>query len=152
MFNQIKLILMFCLLWCGTSVNSSAEPITEFQEQMEKLKGRIVYVDFWASWCTPCRKSFPWLNQLQQQYQHQDFTVLSINLDNKADLAAEFLQTTPANFHIIFDPSGALMRKFNISGLPASILFNKAGQLVSRHSGFNPLKQQQYQQEILSLL
>ncbi len=140
------LLLISVLLNCS-STNATDVKI-QFEQSMAQNKGKVVYLDFWASWCVPCRKSFPWMNSMQEKYQHQGLVVLSINLDAKLELAKQFLQTTPANFAIIYDTKGTLAKEFQLKGMPSSYLFNRQGNLVSTHWGFNDIKQQKYQQEI----
>jgi len=127
-------------------------PSNEFEQTMERHKGKVVYVDFWASWCVPCRKSFPWMNEMQSKYQEQGLVVLSINLDAQVELAERFLQQNPANFDIIYDAKGILAKKFQLKGMPSSYLFDRQGQLISAHSGFNGEKQKKYQKEISQAL
>jgi thiol-disulfide isomerase/thioredoxin len=124
----------------------------EFELTLAQHKGKVIYVDFWASWCGPCRKSFPWMNAMQSKYQDQAFTVLSVNLDNSKDLAAKFLQTSPADFPILYDAKGKLAKKFNIKGMPSSYLINKAGKIVSAHVGFTQSKKMKYEAEIKHLI
>jgi thiol-disulfide isomerase/thioredoxin len=139
--------LALSLLISGNIANAN-EPIIEFEQAMAQYKGKVVYVDFWASWCVPCRKSFPWMNALQTKHQEQGFVVLSINLDAEKRLAQNFLQQIPANFAIIYDAKGKLARQFKIKGMPSSYLFDRQGKLISAHSGFNGKKQQEYENEI----
>ena len=139
--------LALSLLISGNIANAN-EPIIEFEQAMAQYKGKVVYVDFWASWCVPCRKSFPWMNALQTKHQEQGFVVLSINLDAEKRLAQNFLQQVPANFAIIYDAKGKLARQFKIKGMPSSYLFDRQGKLISAHSGFNGKKQQEYENEI----
>ncbi|ALO36095.1 thioredoxin [Colwellia sp. MT41] len=142
-------LISFLLILSALPSNANAnEPMEEFEQAMAKYQGKIVYLDFWASWCVPCRKSFPWMNAMQSKYQEQGFVVLSINLDAQAALAEQFLQQTPANFAVIFDAKGILAKKFQLKGMPSSYLFDRQGKLISAHSGFNGKKQQKYQQEI----
>ncbi|NQZ79935.1 MAG: TlpA family protein disulfide reductase [Colwellia sp.] len=123
--------------------NPLAQAITEH-------KGKVIYLDFWASWCGPCRQSFPWLNDMQDKY--KNLKIISINLDNDKRLADEFLTATPANFTVIYDPKGKLAKQYKIKGMPSSYLINKAGELVGAHSGFSVSKQDKYEQEIILLL
>jgi thiol-disulfide isomerase/thioredoxin len=152
MSNSIKtlatllLITTTLLFTCKSSYAN--DPVNEFEQTMEQHKGKVVYVDFWASWCVPCRKSFPWMNVMQAKHQDQGLVVLSINLDAQATLAEKFLLQTPANFAIIYDPKGALAKKFKLKGMPSSYLFNREGKLISAHSGFNAKKQKKYEHEI----
>ena len=145
LFKTLFLTLSF-LLSCH--IANANEPIIEFDQAMAQHKGKVVYVDFWASWCVPCRKSFPWMNAIQTKHQEQGFVVLSINLDAEEKLAKIFLQQTPANFAIIYDTKGKLARQFKIKGMPSSYLFDRQGKLISAHTGFNGKKQQQYKNEI----
>jgi len=152
MYHQLKalknllLITLVFLFTCQSVYASNA--LDEFEQVMEQHKGKIVYVDFWASWCVPCRKSFPWMNSMQAKHKEKGLVVLSINLDAQVELAEKFLQQTPANFAIIYDAKGRLAKKFKLKGMPSSYLFNRQGKLISAHSGFNGKKQQMYQQEI----
>ncbi|WP_057832778.1 TlpA disulfide reductase family protein [Colwellia sp. TT2012] len=146
------LISFLLILSALPSYANANEPMEEFEQAMAKYQGKIVYLDFWASWCVPCRKSFPWMNAMQNKYQEQGFVVLSINLDAQVALAEQFLQQTPANFAVIFDAKGILAKKFQLKGMPSSYLFDRQGKLISAHSGFNDKKQQKYQQEIVQAL
>ncbi|MFT5755996.1 MAG: thiol-disulfide isomerase/thioredoxin [Alteromonadaceae bacterium] len=124
--------------------------VNELEQLIIENRGKVVYLDFWASWCGPCRESFPWLNEMQSK--HKNLKIISINLDNDKHLADEFLTKIPANFTVIYDPKGRLAKKYKIKGMPSSYLVNKEGNLVSAHSGFSISKQVQYEQEIKRLL
>jgi thiol-disulfide isomerase/thioredoxin len=71
-------------------------------------RGKVVYVDFWASWCAPCKQSFPWLGNLVREYASQNFVVIGVNVDKDRDRADRFLNETPADFPIVYDPKGQL--------------------------------------------
>jgi len=143
---KLVIVAISLMLIC---INANANnPEDEFLHAMEKNKGKVVYLDFWASWCVPCRKSFPWMNIMQEKYQQQGFVVLSINLDAQVTFAEQFLQQNPANFDVIYDAKGVLAKKFQLKGMPSSYLFDRHGNIISAHSGFNGKKQQKYQQEI----
>lgn len=131
---------------------SFADTLSDFESQVARHKGKVIYVDFWASWCIPCRKSFPWMNDMQAKYADKNFTILSVNLDAESDLAEKFLKETPAQFPIFYDPKGKVARAFKLKGMPSSFIMNKEGKIVSTHVGFTEEKQQQYQQEIVNLL
>lgn len=116
------------------------------------LKGKVVYVDFWASWCKPCRQSFPWMNQMQEKYASAGLQIIAINLDAEPDLAQGFLAKVPANMPIVYDPQGKIAKEYQLLGMPSSYLIDKNGQLRLTHKGFFSQKQAQYEQEINSLL
>lgn len=127
--------------------NAQAETLT-----LEEFKGKVVYVDFWASWCGPCRKSFPWMNAMHAKYAQQGLAIVAINLDSDKALADKFLSRLPANFHIRFDPEGSTATAFDLQGMPSSYLFNKKGELVQSHIGFFTEYTDQYEQELITLL
>ncbi|MDO6641046.1 TlpA disulfide reductase family protein [Shewanella sp. 5_MG-2023] len=122
------------------------------ETSLQEFAGKVVYVDFWASWCGPCRKSFPWMNQMQAKYQQQGFEVVAINLDVDTELAHEFLTKIPANFNLRFNPEGDVAREFDLPGMPSSYLFNRQGELVQRHVGFFDKNKPAYEHEIQLLL
>ncbi len=152
MYNLLKMMtrltFLVSIFLCSINTTHAQAPLMEFEQAMEKYKGKVVYLDFWASWCVPCRKSFPWMNTIKKKYQQQGLIVLSVNLDADAKLAEKFLQQTPADFAIIYDAKGSLAKKFQLKGMPSSYLFNRQGKLISAHTGFNGQKQRLYQQEI----
>ena len=152
MSNSLKVLANIILLTMALSFISNGAranaPLLEFEQAMAQNIGKVVYVDFWASWCVPCRKSFPWMNTMQAKHQDQGLVVLSINLDAQVSLAEKFLLASPANFAIIYDAKGVLAKKFKLKGMPSSYLFNREGKLISAHSGFNAKKQQKYEHEI----
>lgn len=131
---------------------AKVDTVKLLSQQLEELKGSVVYVDFWSSWCIPCQKSFPWMNKLQHKYQAQGLVVLSINLDHDRTLANEFLTRNPATFPIIYDPKGLIARKYKLKGMPSSFIIDRAGRIVSAHVGFSKQKSIAYEQEITQLL
>jgi len=131
---------------------SQADTLSDFETQLAQYKGKVVYVDFWASWCVPCRKSFPWMNDMQKQYADEDFTILSVNLDAQQSLAKDFLTEVKANFPVFYDPKGKVAKAFKLKGMPSSFIVNKAGEIVSAHVGFTESKKAKYQTEIEDLL
>jgi thiol-disulfide isomerase/thioredoxin len=136
----------------NVNVSTDSNTIELLDQHLTNEIGNVVYVDFWASWCIPCRKSFPWMNNLKAQYQAQGLTILSINLDHSRALADEFLSEVAANFPVIYDPKGLIARKYQLKGMPSSFIINRQGQIVSAHVGFNQEKQLAYEKEIQTLL
>lgn len=157
MIKNFKTCLFFIIfisyaspLWATDDANSDTVQLLD--EQLKIAKGKVVYIDFWASWCIPCRKSFPWLNNLKAKYQQQGLTILSINLDHSRVLADEFLAQIPADFPVIYDPKGLIARKYKLKGMPSSFIVNRQGEIVSAHVGFNQQKKLSYEKEINALL
>ena len=110
---------------------AKGEPIA-----LDKLRGQVVYVDFWASWCGPCKRSFPWMNELAQRYGASGLTVVAVNVDKKREDAAKFLAATPGAFTIVYDPAGSVASSYDVKGMPTSYLVDRAGRVVAVDSGF----------------
>jgi thiol-disulfide isomerase/thioredoxin len=119
---------------------------------LESLRGRVVYVDFWASWCGPCKRSFPWMNELTQRYGAQGFTVVAINVDKKREDAERFLAQTPAQFTIVYDPAGATPSSFGVKGMPSSYLIDAKGNVIAVEQGFRDEQKGTIEQRIKSLV
>ena len=99
-------------------------------------RGQWVYLDFWASWCTPCRLSFPWMNQLQREWAPKGLQIVAINLDSQRDKALQFLQRHPAQFTVLWDAAGHSAKAYDVQAMPMSYLIDTQGQIVSAHRGF----------------
>jgi cytochrome c biogenesis protein CcmG, thiol:disulfide interchange protein DsbE len=107
---------------------------------LDSLRGRVVYVDFWASWCEPCRRSFPWLNALRERYADRGLTIVAINLDKDRHAADAFLEKFPASFLVAYDPAGKTAEAYRVSAMPSSFLIGPTGTLLSSHAGFDSRK------------
>lgn len=106
------------------------------QISLTDYRGQIVYLDFWASWCQPCRKSFTWMNKMQSLYGKQGFKVIAINLDEEREKAEKFLKVIPANFDVAFDPHGNTARAYNVRAMPSSYIIDKNGNVIHANLGF----------------
>src|SRR3954451_14360150 len=91
---------------------------------LDKLRGKIVFVDFWASWCGPCRYSFPWMAEMQKKYGASGFAVVAINVDKRRGDAERFLQTMPAPFTVVFDPVGVTPTAWKVKAMPSSYVID----------------------------
>ncbi len=105
---------------------------------LEALRGKVVLLDFWASWCGPCRQSFPLYEKLRAEMPAKDFTLLAINLDEMTDGPAAFLYEHPVSYTSLADPSGDVAKKFGLIGMPTSFVIDRDGVVRSRHTGFKP--------------
>jgi len=104
---------------------------------LEGLRGRLVYVDFWASWCAPCQASFPWLQSMHDRFASRGLTIVAINLDKAREFADEFLRRHPAPFLVAFDPAGKTAEAFEVGVMPSSYLVDPAGRIVHVQPGFD---------------
>lgn len=101
------------------------------------LLGQWVYLDFWASWCGPCKQSFPWMGQLQQQMRDAKLQVVAVSLDKQSQPIERFLRQFPGHVSVAWDPAAETAKRFDVQAMPSSYLINPAGQVVWRHRGFH---------------
>lgn len=107
---------------------------------LEALRGKLVYVDFWASWCGPCRMSFPWMKSLHERFAARGLAVVAINLDKSRADAIDFLHEYPAPFLVAFDPLGKSAEAFEVPSMPTSFLIGPTGEILHVEAGFDPKK------------
>lgn len=100
------------------------------------LDGRVVYIDFWASWCTTCRKSFPELNELHAELKNRGIVFIGINTDEDPALAERFLSTTPVDFLILSDKTQNVVGQFNPTGFPTAYVIDKQGRVHTVKEGY----------------
>lgn len=116
------------------------------------VAGKVVYVDFWASWCGPCRQSFPWLKTLHERYAAKGLAIVAINLDKERDAAQAFLLEFPAPFLVAFDPSGQTAEAFHVATMPSSYLVGADGAILHTVAGFDPGETAAVEQKISEAL
>lgn len=120
--------------------------------KISDLKGEVVYVDFWATWCPPCRQSFPWMEEMHQRYSDLGFKIVAISLDNKRDVVDQFLKTMTTSFTIAHDPGGESANAFQVKGMPSSYLIDRKGNIHLTHMGFNDRDKAKLESEIKDLI
>jgi thiol-disulfide isomerase/thioredoxin len=132
-------LFLIALLVQGSSVWAveAGKPLPDLGlAEVQKTKGQYIYIDYWASWCGPCRQSFPWMNALQAKLGPKGLKVVAVNVDAKRADADKFLTHTPAQFTIAYDPQGESAKKLAIKTMPTSMLVSPEGRVLFVHSGF----------------
>ena len=119
---------------------------------LERLRGQVVYVDFWASWCGPCRRSFPWMNEMQRRYGGRGLAIVAINVDKSPADAARFLELNPAQFAVAYDHAGATPLAYAVQGMPSSYLIDSRGKVVEVEQGFHDERKGALEQRIQALI
>ena len=104
----------------------------------EQFKGKVLYIDYWASWCGPCLLSFPFMNDLQTAYGPRGLQVVAVNMDEKPADAAAFLAKHPAGFAVASGPNAPCAKAFAVATMPTSFLVDRNGRIRSTHAGFRP--------------
>jgi thiol-disulfide isomerase/thioredoxin len=103
---------------------------------LSAYRGKVVYLDFWASWCAPCLKSLPLLDELRKEFPGDDFQVLAVNVDSDPEKARRFLEKRPVGYPSVTDPKGRIPETFGIETMPTSFLIDRDGVIRHVHNGF----------------
>ena len=123
---------LFCLLLLGPALAARATAPLD----LEPLRGQVVYLDFWASWCVPCRQTFPFMQSMQLAHGAEGLHVIAVGVDSERADADLFLGHFAHPFEVRFDPAGALASAYRLAGMPASVLIDRRGAVRYSHVGF----------------
>jgi peroxiredoxin len=119
---------------------------------LENLRGQVVMVNFWATWCGPCRQEMPHLEALHQKYSSLGFTLLGVNVEDDREGATQFLAETPVSFPVLFDPKSEVSQLYNVVAMPSTVLIARDGTMRFIHHGYKPGYESEYQNQIRALL
>jgi len=119
---------------------------------LDRYRGKVVVLDFWASWCKPCRQSIPWLNEMTARYARDGLVVIGINVDAERTDAERFMRGVPIDFEVLFDPDGELAKRFKLQGMPSSFLFGRDGKMVESRIGFRDAQKAEHEMQLKRLL
>ncbi|HTB84182.1 MAG TPA: TlpA disulfide reductase family protein [Candidatus Sulfotelmatobacter sp.] len=152
----IILLHAFSGLAAGLKVGDAMPDLAGFKldgKLPDSLAGKVVVIDFWASWCGPCKESFPAMNELQKKYSDKGLVIIAVNEDEEASDMKDFLKDNPANFTVVRDAGQKLVAVAGIGTMPSSFVFGPDGKIKFTHAGFHGAEtRKQYVQEIESLL
>lgn len=147
MIKKTFLLISALLVTLQVSAATSANHF-----DLKSHEGKVVIVDFWASWCVPCRRSFPWLNAMHRKYGDQGLVIIGVNLDADRSEAMKFLEDFPPEFGIYYDESKDLAREFGVVAMPSSYVIGRDGEIRKKHFGFKVKKQDEYESAVVDAL
>jgi thiol-disulfide isomerase/thioredoxin len=150
--STILTALLLSLSLFADSGTAAPAPATPDWSLLKSYSGKVVLVDFWASWCGPCLRSFPWMNDLQQHYGGAGLVIVAVNVDQDRELADAFLLKLPPKFRVEFDAPGNIARQFGVQVMPSSYLVDRQGRVRVAHAGFRDAQRAEREQEIVQLL
>jgi thiol-disulfide isomerase/thioredoxin len=143
----------------GTAAPDFSATDTQGRElSLSDYRGKVVLLDFWASWCAPCKEEFPFLVEFYQEYYKEDFIVLAVNIDNEQKNMERFIREiyaktyTSHKFPIIFDKDKKIPPLYNLEAMPSSIFIDKKGIVRYVHTGFNDSRKKEFRKELADLL
>ncbi len=139
-------------VWQQNVAYGAGTPIAAENFQMETHSGKVVLMDFWASWCKPCEKSMPWLAHLQNTFGSEGLQVVAVNLDRDWQDAVKMAASLPSEVLLVHDPDGILAAERNLQGMPSTYLYDRQGRFAVSHVGFLPGETEVKETEIKAIL
>lgn len=118
----------------------------------EKFKGKVILVDFWASWCSPCQQALPMYDKFRNEFSRDDFEILAINLDEEISDAKEFLKEHPLSYPVLYDGKSEIAKRFDLKGMPSSYVIDRKGMVRYQHVGFTAKTLDRMRQQIHHLV
>lgn len=135
----------------------SAEDTQGQKVSLSDLKGKVVLLDFWASWCAPCKQEMPFLIELYKTYKEKGFEVIAVNLDTQEKNMTRFIEQMSASpefkitFKVVSDPKAQIAGKYKLEGMPSTFLIDRQGHIRYRYTGFHPSKKEDYKSDLEQL-
>ncbi len=120
--------------------------------KLSELRGQVVMINFWASWCGPCRQEMPLLDQLYQRYQPMGFTLLGVNVEEDSRAADKILKEIPVSFPVLYDKKNQVSESYQVRAMPSTFLIDRDGKVRYLHKGYQPGYEEEYQQQIRELV
>ncbi|MGD8175125.1 TlpA disulfide reductase family protein [Marinimicrobium sp. ARAG 43.8] len=155
MWHWLSLPLLLTL-----SLGTNAEPAPDFTLEsfegesisLADQRGKVVMLNFWASWCAPCRKEMPLLDAMYQEYEEDGFVLLGVNVEQNTEAAKAFLEKLPVSFPILADPSSEVSRRYQVNAMPTTVVVDARGQVRHVNRGYRPGDEEKYRKQVEALL
>ena len=136
----------------GPAAAFSLKSRTGGEVSLGSLKGKVVLINFWATWCGPCRKEMPLLELIQKKYAPLGFTMLGVNVEEDTRLMDTFLKDVPVTFPVLLDPANGVSKLYNVSAMPSTVIVDRKGNVRFIHQGYKPGDESKYQDLIRQLI
>lgn len=120
--------------------------------RLSELRGEVVLINFWASWCGPCRQEMPILDDLHKQYKALGFTVLGVNVEENSQQARKLLKDIPVSFPVLFDDSSVVSKQYDVIAMPSTVLIDRNGNMRYLHKGYKPGLEEVYLEQVRELI
>jgi len=119
---------------------------------LAQYKGQVVMLNFWASWCVPCKQEMPLLDSIQKKYSKLGFTLIGVNVEPDSQAANAVLQKIPVSFPIVYDTESKVSEAYQVSGMPSTVIIDRKGQVRMLHKGYKPGDENEYLDSIRTLI
>lgn len=154
-------IALTCLMLAGTlqaaTLDKAAPDFTlrslgQHNLKLSEQAGNVILLNFWASWCAPCRQEMPLLNDLHNKYKALGFSVIGVNVEQETELAKSFISSTPVDFPILFDDSNKASKLYDVSAMPTTVIIDRNGVVRHLHKGYQAGDEKLYQKMVKKLI
>jgi peroxiredoxin len=119
---------------------------------LTQYQGQVVMLNFWASWCGPCRQEMPLLESIYKKYNKLGFVMLGVNVEPDSKAAIDWLKETPVSFPILFDKDSKVSKLYDVAGMPSTVIIDRAGKVRMLHRGYKPGDENEYLDSIRTLV
>ena len=136
----------------GKAPNFTLKSNTGKNIKLSELRGQVVLLNFWASWCGPCRQEMPLLEKLQQRYSALGFTVLGVNVEEDSSKAKTLLKDIRVSFPILYDTQNTVSKQYKVSAMPSTVMIDRDGNMRYLHKGYKPGDEAQYKKWVKQLI
>ena len=159
-FRFSCLVLVLSVIFAVPAAGESRGPAPNFtltdrngrSVSLSDLRGQVVMINFWASWCGPCREEMPLLEQIHRRYASLGFTLLGINVEEDSADADAWLKDRPVSFPILYDPENGVSKLYKVVAMPSTVLVDRQGNVRFLHYGFKPGTENDYQDQVRTLV
>ena len=142
------------------AVNPTGSPAPQFtlgsragqSVSLAQYKGQVVMLNFWASWCGPCRQEMPLLESIYKKYNRLGFTMIGVNVEPDSNAANEWMKATPVSFPILYDKDSKVSKMYDVAGMPSTVIIDRTGKVRVLHRGYKPGDENEYLDSIRTLV
>lgn len=161
MKNRIAVIIAAAALALpALAANPTGAPAPQFtltarsgaNVSLGQYKGQVVMLNFWASWCGPCRQEMPLLDSIYSKYKRMGFTLIGVNVEPDSKSANDWLKQTPVSFPILYDKESKVSKMYDVEGMPSTVIIDRAGKVRVLHRGYKPGDENEYLDSIRTLV
>jgi peroxiredoxin len=144
--------LASALTGTGPAANFTLKTASGENIRLSEYRGQVVLINFWASWCGPCRQEMPHLEAIYRKYEPLGFTVFGVNVEQDRHMADKVLRDIPVSFPILFDSENQVSELYGVDAMPATILVDRDGTIRHMHRGYKPGYEREYEKQIKALV
>ena len=144
--------LTFAAVSSGPAGNFTLKSASGQNVKLSEFRGQVVLINFWASWCGPCRQEMPHLDAIHKKYQPLGFTVFGVNVEQDREMADKILRDIPVSFPILFDDDNTVSKLYDVDAMPVTVLVDRNGEVRFMHKGYKPGYEEEYENQVRALV